>query len=163
MNDRLRFFLSSFPLCWGIEKQLVGLKYFEIADRAVGTAFLRPSAKMAAQCSSCGQAPPRPGCLLKTQEKAQEARHSKPPACPEPSSAQPRLAQHRGAQNHPWELSSCSCGHRSATEASRITRRLILGGLFTFLPLSYHGHFYILTKRWAVGQKFCHISVMTMA
>lgn len=47
---------------------------------------------MAARRSSCGQAPPRPGCLLKTQEKAHEARHGEPPMCPEPRSAHNRPA-----------------------------------------------------------------------
>lgn len=76
----------------GLGKRSVGRNYFGIADSAVGTAFLRASAKMAAGFSNCGRAPPRPGCLLKTQEEAEEARHSKPPLCPEPSSAKPSLA-----------------------------------------------------------------------
>lgn len=63
---RAVFSLSGFALRWGAGKELVGLNYFEIADGAVGTAFLRPNAKMAVQGSSCGRAPPRPGCLLKT-------------------------------------------------------------------------------------------------
>lgn len=122
---------------------------------------------MAAQCSSCGQAPPQPGCLLKTQEKAQEARHSKPPACPEPSSAQLSpdwLIEHgQGLRTIPRSSVAAHVATDPQEEASKITSRLILGGLFTFLPLSYHVHFYILSKRWAVEQGCCHISVLTMA
>lgn len=52
----------------GLRKRSVGRNYFGIADSAVGTAFLRASAKMAEGLSNCGRAPPRPGSLLKTQE-----------------------------------------------------------------------------------------------
>lgn len=124
----LFFFLSSFPLFAGGGREVVGGAWtiLKLQTELWGTAFLRPSAKMAAQCSSCGRAPPRPGCLLKTQEKAQEARHSKPPVCPEPSSAQLSpdwlgMEQHltiRLLTHH--ELTSCSCGHRSAGEPSKI-------------------------------------------
>lgn len=127
---------------------MVGLNYFEIADRAVGTAFLRPSAKMAAQCSSCGRAPPRPGCLLKTQAKALEARHSKPPVCPEPSSAQPKLAQARSSAEPSGFLTHRELGLLVRSQIHRITfqnpisHQLISGGLFVFLPLSYRDHFF---------------------
>lgn len=71
------------------------------------TAFLRPSAKMAARRSSCGQAPPRPGCLLKTQEKAHEARRGQPPMCPEPRSGHSRPAAQRLFRTaHPQLLNS---------------------------------------------------------
>lgn len=150
-TDRLWFFSLQFPsLLGGREVVGVGLNYFEIADRAVGTAFLRPSTKMSAQCSSCGRAPPRPGCLLKTQEKAQEARHSKPPVCPEPRSAQLssdwlKTEQHRTIRfltHH--ELTSCSCGHRSAVEPSKI--KVYINSLWVvclfFCFLSYCDHFF---------------------
>lgn len=59
-----------------------------------GTAFLRPSGKMSARRSSCGQAPPRPGCLLKTQGKAQEPDRENLPRAQNPD-------QHRPASSVP--------------------------------------------------------------
>lgn len=102
----------------------MGLNYFEIADRAVGTAFLRPIAKMAAQCSGCGRAPPRPGCLLKNTR----GRHRKPDTANRPCAQSPaRLGSAHigfGTEQHgtrpaflthrELKLTSCSCGRRSA-------------------------------------------------
>lgn len=121
---------------------------------------------MAAQCSSCGRAPPRPGCLLKTQEKAQEARHSKPPVCPEPSSAQLSpdwlgMEQHltiRLLTHH--ELTSCSCGHRSAGEPSKIKAHINSFWVVCLFFCLCHTMttFSVLAKKWVGGWWSCHIS-----
>lgn len=108
-RGRVRCFLppdSSPRLCWGGD--VAGGTILNLQTALWGLRFL------AARRSSCGGAPPRPGRLLKTREKAQGARRSKPPACPEPGSA--RVGLRRGEQRRTsrpptrHELTGCPCG-----------------------------------------------------